>query len=81
MDSISDSITPRRQLQGHIHSSFNTIIRTIQEDISSIPYDKSSNMDDWLAAIFLLAWIQVLHECVEHDSESQLPTALMESRR
>jgi hypothetical protein len=78
-DSISDSTTPRRQLQDHIHSSFNTTTRTIQEDISLIPCDKNSNMDDWLAAIFLLAWIQVLRDRVEHDSESPFPTELADT--
>ncbi|CAJ0551523.1 Ff.00g114530.m01.CDS01 [Fusarium sp. VM40] len=75
-DNISGSTAPKRQLQDHIHSSFNITTRTIQEDISLSPCDINSNMDDWLAAIFLLAWIQVLRDRVEHDSESPFPTEL-----
>lgn len=78
-DNISGSTTPRRQLQDHIQSSFNITTRTIQEDISLNPCDKNSNMDDWLAAIFLLAWIQVLRDRVEHDSESPFPTELADA--
>uniref|UniRef100_A0A0D2Y1T5 Uncharacterized protein n=1 Tax=Fusarium oxysporum (strain Fo5176) TaxID=660025 RepID=A0A0D2Y1T5_FUSOF len=32
----------------------------------------SSKMDGWLAAIFLLAWIQVLRDRVEHDKRTRL---------
>ncbi|KAM5529916.1 C6 finger domain-containing protein [Fusarium oxysporum f. sp. phaseoli] len=75
-DGISDSISSSRQLQNHIQNFFNTTTSMIQHDISSIQCGRSSKMDDWLAAIFLLAWIHVLRDRVEHDSESLFPTDL-----
>jgi hypothetical protein len=78
-DSISDSTTPGRQLEDHIHNSFKTATRTIEEDISVIPCEKNSNTDGWLAAIFLLAWIQVLRDRVEQGSQSSFPTELADT--
>jgi hypothetical protein len=78
-DSISDSITLRRHLQDQIQNSFNTTTCMIQQDVSLIQCGSSSKMDDWLAAIFLLAWIQVLRDRVEHDIESLFPTELADT--
>ncbi|TVY67882.1 hypothetical protein Focb16_v002129 [Fusarium oxysporum f. sp. cubense] len=78
-DSISDSISSRHHLQNHIQNSFNTTTCMIQQDLSLIQCGSSSKMDGWLAAIFLLAWIQVLRDRVEHDSESLFPTDLADT--
>ncbi|KAL6918747.1 hypothetical protein FSST1_002773 [Fusarium sambucinum] len=76
--SISDSISSSRQLQNHIQNSFNTTTYMIQQDICLIQCGSSSKMDVWLAAIFLLAWIQVLRDRVEHDNDFLFPTDLAE---
>ncbi|KAF4986362.1 hypothetical protein FGRMN_10889 [Fusarium graminum] len=78
-DSISDSMASSREFQDHIHNTFNATVCMIQQDITLPRSGSSSKMDDWLAAIFLLAWIQVLRDRVEHDSESLFPAELAET--
>ncbi|KAF4950061.1 hypothetical protein FGADI_8507 [Fusarium gaditjirri] len=78
-DSISDSTTPRQHLQDQIQNSFNTTTCIIQQDVSLVQCGSSPRMDDWLAAIFLLAWIQVLRDRVEHDGDSLFPTELADT--
>ncbi|KAG5818310.1 hypothetical protein H9Q74_003009 [Fusarium xylarioides] len=79
-DSIPDSITTRHDIQDHILNSFNTTTCAIQQDLSRVEYNKvSSKMDDWLAAIFLLAWTHVLRDRVEYDSGCLFPTELADT--
>ncbi|KAF4333429.1 C6 finger domain protein [Fusarium beomiforme] len=78
-DSVSDSTTPTDQLHEHIQTSCNSVTRLIQESLCLIPCDGNPKMDEWLAATFLLAWIQVLRDHVQHDNESLFPTELADT--
>ncbi|RGP64488.1 c6 finger domain-containing [Fusarium longipes] len=79
-DSVRDSIATRHDIQDYILDSFNTTTSAIQQDLSRAHCSTiSSKMDDWLAAIFLLAWTHVLRDRVEHDSECLFPTELADT--
>ncbi|KAF5983332.1 monophenol monooxygenase [Fusarium bulbicola] len=79
-DSIRDSITTTCDIQDHVLNSFNTTTCAIQQDLSQVECSKaSSKMDDWLAAIFLLAWTHVLRDRVEYDSGCLFPTELADA--
>lgn len=79
-DSMRDSSMTRHDIQDHIRDSFNTTTCAIQQDLSQVQYNSiSSKMDDWLAAIFLLAWTHVLRDRAEHDSGCLFPTELAET--
>ncbi|SCN91481.1 related to monophenol monooxygenase [Fusarium fujikuroi] len=79
-DSMRDSSTTRHDIQDHIRDSFNTTTCAIQQDLAQVQYNSiSSKMDDWLAAIFLLAWTHVLRDRAEHDSGCLFPTELAET--
>lgn len=75
-DGICNSVSSARHHQNHIRNSFNTTTYLIQQDLSLIQCGTSSKIDYWLAALFLLAWSQVLCDRVEHNSESLFPTDL-----
>ncbi|KAF4483380.1 C6 finger domain containing protein [Fusarium agapanthi] len=74
-DSIRDSITTSHDIEDHILNSFNTTTCAIQQDLIGVECSSiSPKMDDWLAAIILLAWTHVLRDRVEHDSGCLFPT-------
>ncbi|KAF5023559.1 hypothetical protein F66182_4372 [Fusarium sp. NRRL 66182] len=75
-DGLSDSGGMIHQLQQTIQESCNIATRMIRENLTANSGDQDERMDEWLAAIFLLAWIQVLRDRVEHDSESLFPSEL-----
>ncbi|KAM0206869.1 hypothetical protein ACHAQD_012283 [Fusarium lateritium] len=78
-DSVSGSTTSSGGLQDHIQNSFKTTICIIEQDVSLPRFGSSSRMDDLLAAIFILAWIQLLRDRVEHDEESIFPSELADT--
>ncbi|KAF5537608.1 C6 finger domain-containing protein [Fusarium mexicanum] len=79
-DSVRDSIVVSHDIQDIIMNSFYTTTCAIQQDLSQVKCSKvSSNMDDWLAAIFLLAWTHVLRDRVEYDSGCLFPTELADT--
>jgi hypothetical protein len=79
-DSIRDSVTTRCDIQDHVLNLFNTTTCAIQQDLSQVECSKvGSKMDDWLAAIFLLAWTHVLRDRVEYDSGCLFPTELADT--
>ncbi|KAM0187803.1 hypothetical protein ACHAPI_010954 [Fusarium lateritium] len=78
-DSVSGSTTSSGGLQDHIQNSFKTTICIIEQDVSLPRFGSSSRMDDLLAAIFILAWIQLLRDRVEHDEESIFPSELVDT--
>lgn len=76
---IGDSVLSSHHHQNYIQNSFNTTTYLIQQDLSLPQSGFSSKIDYCLAALFLLAWTQVLCDHVEHDSESLFPTELADT--
>ncbi|KAM0231322.1 hypothetical protein ACHAP5_011117 [Fusarium lateritium] len=75
-DSLNDFKGPTRELQKDTQNSCRRATGIIQENLLSAPIEENGKMDEWLAAIFLLAWIQVLRDRVEQDSKSVFPSDL-----
>ncbi|KAM0208986.1 hypothetical protein ACHAQI_006682 [Fusarium lateritium] len=75
-DSLNDFKGPTRELQKDTQNSCRRATGIIQENLLSTPDEENDKMDEWLAAIFLLAWIQVLRDRVEQDSKSLFPSEL-----
>lgn len=75
-DGISDSALSSHHFQTQIQNSFNTTTYLIQQDLYLLQSSTSLKIDYCLAALFLLAWTQILCDRVEHDSEFLFPTDL-----
>ncbi|KAF2855534.1 hypothetical protein T440DRAFT_382121, partial [Plenodomus tracheiphilus IPT5] len=78
-DDLNASTGPTLELQENITASFKFVTQMIPDDLSSGSPQEDDKMDHWLAAIFLLAWIQVLRDRAEQDSESLFPSELADT--
>ncbi|KAI8940566.1 hypothetical protein NX059_004243 [Plenodomus lindquistii] len=76
---LNVSTGPALELQENITASFKFVTQTISDNLFSGSLQEDDIMDRWIAAIFLLAWIQVLRDRMEQDSESLFPSELADT--